>query len=171
MVDAGRVLLLRHRQHVADLAAFRLVGIGTPGIELLNARRRLGRGNACGHDDEGECGCELSYEHVFLPVVLPVIARPKAVPSMPVSATHDDDLIHFDLIQVTKPSTCAHFTKVIRAAPGQIRVKFPLLPSGALPPVVKTLPLLSAQSRAQNRYARLLESLRKASVPSPHLVR
>ena len=26
---------------------------------------------------------------------------------MPVSATHDDDLIYFDLIQVTKPSTVA----------------------------------------------------------------
>ncbi|MFB9791593.1 MULTISPECIES: hypothetical protein [Shinella] len=42
---------------------------------------------------------------------------------MPVSATHDDDLIYFDLIQVTKPSTCIHFTKVCRAAPGQICVE------------------------------------------------
>jgi hypothetical protein len=44
------------------------------------------------------------------------------MPSTPVSAMHDNDLVHFDLIQVTKPSTDAHFTKVFRAAPGQICV-------------------------------------------------
>jgi hypothetical protein len=31
---------------------------------------------------------------------------------MPVSAMHDDDLIHFDLIQVTKPSTGAILLRV-----------------------------------------------------------
>jgi hypothetical protein len=48
---------------------------------------------------------------------------------MPVSAMHDDDLVHFDLIQVTKPSTCTRFPKVFRAAPGQICVEIPPLPS------------------------------------------
>jgi hypothetical protein len=40
---------------------------------------------------------------------------------MPVSAMHDDDLIYFDLIQVTKPSTCNAFTRLFRAAPAQTR--------------------------------------------------
>ncbi|WP_234187453.1 hypothetical protein [Shinella sp. NM-101] len=36
---------------------------------------------------------------------------------------HDDDLIYFDLIQVTKPSTHTHFPWVFRAAPGQDRAE------------------------------------------------
>jgi hypothetical protein len=89
---------------------------------------------------------------------------------MPVSAMHDDDLIYFDLIQVTKPSTRTHLKRSSARTGTSLHRGIPLS-SAPFSPFAQTPPFFVGafpRARPASTFAGLAEKGERAS---PHLVR